>query len=516
MTSDPSSLLQGALQDVLARIASTDASPADLALLHREAVYAALDLGDTAVAMTHALSCLNLARAVGDAPLRVKAHVALALVQAEAFDDLGAETQFAQADGLARTAGDHRGVVLVAVNASHYEMERGQYLAAVTRLQTLFGGSHLDGLDTALMEALHINYVVSATRVCRQGLALPPQMEAQLSVSLALLEAWNADRPQLTQPLRTLELLEGLTTAALMHGQVDRAAQLADERVLLARQMGGALLHGRALLDRARVYEAWGAWTTVEADARQAIALFEEARHDLFATSTRELLAEAYAHLDQHEQAYKVQKEATRRVQSLYREFYQQRALLGQIEQQARDAEVRASAFAEAALRDHLTGAPNRAHAMQVLAALHAQAQQGRTSTVALLDLDHFKRINDSYGHAAGDAVLTRVAQTLSAGIRDVDCVARFGGEEFVVILTGVPLDAGRRACERLGQTLAELEWPGISPELRVTASFGVAALGVQEDLKATLHSADQALYAAKAAGRNTVRVATPQACHAG
>ncbi|MFC4427037.1 sensor domain-containing diguanylate cyclase [Deinococcus navajonensis] len=515
MTGTPSiQALQATLRALQAQIAAAEAGPDELALLHRDAAYAALDVGDTAAAMTHALACLDLARAVNEPSLKAKAHVVLALVQAEVYDDLGAAQHFTQADALVREAGDDRGVALVAVNAAHYEMERAQSLAAVTRLQALLDSPQVRGVDLGptqdLKQALHINYLVSAAGAHLGGEVLPGAVRRQVEASQALLESWLTNRQQLGQPLRVLEILEALTLVALMDGQQERAAALADERVRLAVQADGPLLVGRALLDRVRVHEAAGAWAAVEADARQAVLSFTAAGHELFATRARERLAEALSHQGQFQAAFNVQREATRQVYALYHGFYQQRALVGQIEQQARDAEVRAAAFAEAALRDPLTGAPNRAHAMQVLAGLHAQARQGRGSAVALMDLDHFKRVNDTYGHAAGDAVLTRVVQVLGAEVRGMDCVARFGGEEFIIILPGVSLSGAEQVCQRLSQVLADLEWPDIDPALRVTGSFGVAWLHDGATLTDTLREADVALYEAKAAGRHTVRVLVP------
>ena len=505
-----------ALQETL--LVQPDLSPASRTLLHRDAVYLALDLGDTAAAMTHALKCLDLARACDDLSLHSKAYVALALVQAELYDDLGADAHFEMADALSREARDDRGVALVAVNASHIDLRRRRYGAALTRLHTLLVSPQVSGLDAGdsleLCHTFHVNYVVSAAWTLTEDAEADVvsglqrrEVEAQLAWSVELLRGLNADRSQLTQPLLTLEVLEALSQHAVWQGELRVALRLADECVRLARTTDGALMLGRALLDRTRIQLHDHRWEEAIADARQAVRAFGAAHQDVWLARGSELLADAYAHAGRFEEAFLAQREGTRSVEALYREFYQQRALVGQVERQAREAEVRATAFAEAALRDPLTGAPNRTHAMQLLTDLHLQAQVGRGSAVALLDLDHFKRVNDTYGHAVGDMVLTRVAFTLSASCREGDTVARYGGEEFVVILKGADLAAARETCERLRQALVDLEWSATAPALRITASLGVAVLDGQTDLKATLKAADDALYAAKAAGRNIVRV---------
>jgi diguanylate cyclase (GGDEF)-like protein len=505
-----------AMQEAL--LEQPDLTPSDQALLHRDAVYLALDLGDTAAAMNHALKCLDLARICNDPPLYSKAYVALALVQAELYDDLGADAHFQMADALSREAQDHRGVALVAVNASHIDLDRRRYSAALTRLHTLLVSPHVVGLDEGespeLRQTFHINYVLSAawtlTAEAQSDVASGPlrkEIEQQLSRSVGLIRGLNADRTQSIKPLMPLGVLEALIQHAVWQRDLALALKLADEYVRLARATEGPLILGRALLDRGRVHLHERQWKEAIADARQAVQAFGGASQDVWLARGSELLADAYAHAGRFEEAFEAQREVTRRIEALYREFYQQRALVGQVEQQAREAEVRATAFAEAALCDPLTGAPNRTHAMQVLNDLHLQAQAGRGSAVALLDLDHFKSVNDTHGHAVGDTVLTRVAQTLAASCREGDTVARYGGEEFVVVLKGADLAAARETCERLRKALADLEWSATAPDLKITASLGVAMIDGHTDLKVTLKAADDALYDAKAAGRNTVKV---------
>ncbi|WP_019586737.1 GGDEF domain-containing protein [Deinococcus apachensis] len=502
-----------ARQSALAARRDAGAPPAELAALHREVVYAALDSGDVAVAMTHALACLDLARAAGDPSLQAKAQVALALVQAEAYDDLGAAVHFQQADRLAREAGDDRGVALVAVNASHHELERRQYGAALTRLHELQASPQARGLDLGdsreMRQAFAINYVTSAAEALRAGEVPGPAragVEAQLLAAVAELRGWNADRAALTQPLHVLSILDALTRHAVWARDLPAARRLADEHVGLAGQTGSLLLLGRALLERSRLAAHAGRWPEAIRDAEQAVRHFEAGGQDLWAARGREALAEAYARTGRFQDAFEAQQEVTRRVEDLFRAYHQQRALVHQIEQQAREAEVRAAALAEAALKDPLTGAPNRTHAMRVLEGLRVRPGQG--SAVALMDLDHFKRVNDTYGHGVGDTVLRRVTRDLTAALRQVDCLARFGGEEFVVILSGVSLSEALACCERLRSVLADLDWADVAPGLRTTASFGVAPLDPDTGLDLTLQAADEALYAAKATGRNAVRVA--------
>ena len=126
--------------------------------------------------------------------------------------------------------------------------------------------------------------------------------------------------------------------------------------------------------------------------------------------------------------------------------------------------------------------------------------------TLLMLDIDHFTRINDSYGHPAGDEVLRRVAATTASLLRDEDLVGRLGGEEFAVALVQTSLAAAVLVAERLRQTISQLVFDFEGSQFGVTVSVGVAEFGADADSLSRLISvADQRLYAAKRAGRNCV-----------
>ena len=157
------------------------------------------------------------------------------------------------------------------------------------------------------------------------------------------------------------------------------------------------------------------------------------------------------------------------------------------------------------AIRDELTGLYNRRYLMECLARESSRAERlSAPLCICLIDLDRFKAINDTLGHAAGDAVLRGLAKVASAALRTIDIVGRFGGEEFLVLLPGTPLAGAAAAAERLraGVESARFETLG---EHRVTATFGVAEYARGEEISALLARADGALYAGKAAGRNRV-----------
>ncbi|WCB93194.1 hypothetical protein DSM104299_01901 [Baekduia alba] len=159
---------------------------------------------------------------------------------------------------------------------------------------------------------------------------------------------------------------------------------------------------------------------------------------------------------------------------------------------------------------DVLTGLANRRHADDVLRATIASARRHRrTLSAVLVDVDRFKAVNDLHGHAAGDAVLREIAVRLAAGLREEDLAARWGGEEFLLLLPDSP-DAGG-VCERLREAVAErpVNVHGLL-ELDVSASFGWAPWTGEETGEALIGRADVALYAAKNGGRDRVVAAKP------
>lgn len=178
----------------------------------------------------------------------------------------------------------------------------------------------------------------------------------------------------------------------------------------------------------------------------------------------------------------------------------------------------------KAAVSDPLTGLHNRRYAMPHLArvAEHASAT-GRTFAVMVADLDHFKQINDVYGHSTGDAVLVEAASRLRENLRGVDLLARIGGEEFLIVMPATPLSEARIAASRLCRKIGNQGFsvPGADAPISVTISIGVTMGGVRDEKGQTatstdpnhlLDAADKALYEAKMQGRNQVNLYRPAA----
>ncbi|MCW0214453.1 MAG: GGDEF domain-containing protein [Pseudonocardia sp.] len=164
----------------------------------------------------------------------------------------------------------------------------------------------------------------------------------------------------------------------------------------------------------------------------------------------------------------------------------------------------------EQSRRDSLTATYNRRYLDERLAALLGDLDDAALRTigicVALVDIDHFKLVNDTHGHLFGDRVLQRMVAELDASLPDDGFCARYGGEEFALVLPGRALSAAVEICETARERIAHHPWSELHPELRVTVSIGVAhAVGVPTEVEPLIGEADMLLYTAKEAGRNAV-----------
>jgi diguanylate cyclase (GGDEF)-like protein len=173
-----------------------------------------------------------------------------------------------------------------------------------------------------------------------------------------------------------------------------------------------------------------------------------------------------------------------------------------------REIRVRDEKLSQLATTDTLTGLANRGHALEALQTMLTRAQRlGRPMGVMLLDVDHFKQVNDTYGHPAGDQVLRDIAHILQANVRAYDLAARFGGEEFLVLCEGADLPATADMAERIRTAVASHVCRLADGQtLHTTVSVGVyAGAGPHATAMQLIEWADQALYRAKQAGRNRV-----------
>ncbi|HEY0844320.1 MAG TPA: diguanylate cyclase [Noviherbaspirillum sp.] len=175
------------------------------------------------------------------------------------------------------------------------------------------------------------------------------------------------------------------------------------------------------------------------------------------------------------------------------------------------DLEAALQRISDMAIHDELTGVYNRRYLMDRIAEETERcARNGSAYCICMIDVDHFKHINDTYGHPAGDRILQVIAKTASESLRQTDVFGRFGGEEFVAILNDSTPEGALVSAERIRQKIERLQIPDVDPRLTVTVSVGIARHESKAMPAHTFKRADDALYRAKAGGRNRCELAEP------
>jgi diguanylate cyclase (GGDEF)-like protein len=265
------------------------------------------------------------------------------------------------------------------------------------------------------------------------------------------------------------------------------------------------------LLTVAEAQRLRGDLAAAQATLDRAVRVCEERGLASARARVREEQAQLYAATGGYREAYEEHRlfhAETQALQSAQREA-RARALQAVFEtEEARRESIR---FREMAQRDALTGLYNRRFVDEHLALLLEHAAERRAPlSAALVDLDHFKRINDILSHASGDLVLQRVAGLLTAAAAEDAIAVRLGGEEFLLILPDTDADEAVRRCEQLHQAIGRHPWQPVTGDIPVTVSVGVTTVADgRSTSSALLAEADRNLYAAKRAGRNRV-VADP------
>jgi two-component system cell cycle response regulator len=165
-----------------------------------------------------------------------------------------------------------------------------------------------------------------------------------------------------------------------------------------------------------------------------------------------------------------------------------------------------ATLLLELSIKDELTGLYNRRYFRERADHFYKQANRYQQPlSIMLGDIDFFKRINDTYGHAIGDDVLRTISSLLQTNLRETDLLARYGGEEFVIIFPETDLYSASELCERIRQTIEGHSWEEIAADLKVTMSMGINADTQLSDFEQMLINADEKLYQAKGNGRNQI-----------
>ncbi len=209
------------------------------------------------------------------------------------------------------------------------------------------------------------------------------------------------------------------------------------------------------------------------------------------------------------EQIDTFRKTEDKRLAVIELENRQMRERIGKLEASRLILQEQLVASTKKMLRDTLTGLPNRLAFDERVTLEIARMQREQTPLcLAIWDVDHFKQVNDTFGHQAGDKALHVVGKTLNQLIRDVDMVARYGGEEFVMVLPKANLQQAFVVLERIREKLASTAFRFKDTPLKITLSCGVAEFGAGETIESVITRADDALYRAKANGRNRTQMA--------
>jgi diguanylate cyclase len=298
----------------------------------------------------------------------------------------------------------------------------------------------------------------------------------------AAIRATGVDNPLLD--VEWAELRAGLM---LEEGELDEAEPLLARAAHIGEQ-AGLVAHFAGL------YKVWSTVAERRGDTASALARFKRFHelHEAARTDRARLRSQVLA--VRHE---------TERAQAEAQQAQQHAQALAQANQQL---ESDAVVLREQALLDPLTGVANRRRLDRELALRFDKAvSSGLPLCVALLDIDHFKQVNDGFSHAVGDEVLRRLALILRGQCREHDLVARYGGEEFVLIFGHVGQRPALQACERIRTAVQRHAWSELQPGLAITISVGLTEISGHVDAAAGLRAADALLYRAKAAGRNCV-----------
>jgi diguanylate cyclase (GGDEF)-like protein len=264
-------------------------------------------------------------------------------------------------------------------------------------------------------------------------------------------------------------------------------------------------------LVRCELAQAQGDWPGAEQSAARMVELAQQTGGEQAALMGHLLASRVFEMQGQHQRALAELKQLASRQRRIRSESWASRGTvvswqleMRRSEESRRSLEASTQQLEKLALEDPMTGIANRRCfeqvATQSLVASHAE--RGRALCLALIDVDHFKQVNDGHGHGVGDQVLQVIAAMLSEHVRDEDLAARLAGDEFVLLLRRIELAKASEICERVRRAVADYHWPAISAGLAVTISIGLAQSQPGDTLEALMHRSDVSMYQRKGAAK--------------
>lgn len=452
----------------------------------------------------------------------LRAALAADALYRDAGNDAGSGESLLKAAAALRAAGDHSAAVELLERVEQQARRRHDARQLAQALRQIGVSSSVLGRHQHALSCLaeaesmcaaegrhspeHLNAVLSLLNARNRRVASLPEGDSTRGPTLeALLPAWAALAADCAGPehrrLRAMALGNRAITLHQLGRDGDAAAAL-EALLPQYRALGMKPNEGLCLCEWAHCLRGLGQIGPARERYRQAIALLDSAGTVEDRIAAYEGLAEVEEQLGDTAAALA----ALKHLRTLERRGSDESAKAGLLQRELRIELARlTSQWAREASEDPLTGLGNR-RALQAWLRDHLPGiEQGETLSLVLLDLDHFKQVNDVHGHAIGDVVLQQVARLLAQGCRGRDRAVRYGGEEFVLALAGASRHEAEEVAERVRQMVADHPWGRVSPGLRVTASLGVAEATEAADPQALLTLADKRLYAAKLAGRNRV-----------
>lgn len=394
--------------------------------------------------------------------------------------------------------------LLPATAPAHLRVEHGMVRALLTSIQTP-GGAYVREFDTVVAGAQELgdprlllmalnNYSWVHHTHGRSAEALPLVTRMQELVATCRLPMTSTVRDTIAAVLLDVGDLDGAERVGA--GMLGPDVPENDARA-----------RPDALLTLAVIRSAQGAVSDALALVREAGRLAVEREIPEMVAMASEREADLLAELGDHEAAFAALRVSHRLSRLLRDTEAESRAAILHALFETERAHQRSLGFEELADRDALTGLWNRRHVDRVLPDLlvHRSPDDGPLS-LAIIDVDDFKRINDTRSHQTGDAVLVRLGEVFGEVVPEPGFVARLGGEEFLVVVPGADAASALATCEATRAAVADQSWREITDGIRVTVSVGVTTVVAGTSVSTALAAADAALYDAKHAGRNRVR----------
>ncbi len=457
--------------------------------------------GDNLDALRAAVSAGDAFRSCRSMPGVCDAMVRIAASLRSAGDHASAITTLERAEEVARDISDAKRLADVLRNVGVCCSLVGRHQQA---LSCLTEACALLDADAAPHDRLVARLSLNNARN-RRAMSLPEAGSEQRAELHTLLGEWQAlalETGAAGQARLEVMALGNHAITLRQCGRHDEAITALQALLARYRAFGLRPNEGLCFCEIGRCFEAQQRHPQARENYLQAIAILKDG-------GTLPDLQEAVEGLSRVEEAvghHQAALEALKEVRSIERRKSDETALSTVAQRELRIELARlTSTWARQATLDPLTGLGNRRALDLWMSERLPRVEQGEPINLLLLDLDHFKRVNDRFGHGVGDAVLQRVAALIQQNCRSADLAVRYGGEEFVLALFGVAHDAASDVAHRLRASVEAEPWGLVAQGLKVSVSIGVAAAVEALDGAALLTLADRRLYAAKLGGRNQV-----------